>query len=480
MKKPPLILDLDGTLIRNDLTFELFFLCARWNPFLLIYALFKAITDRPSAKRILADRFKDQIDPADLPYQPEVLQLAQRYRNEGHDVELVSGSDETLVKAIAEHHGFAAYRGSEPGTNLTSHNKAAFLIERHADEFLYAGNSTADYVVWRAGQGGYGINAPSKSYQLKRDDGSDVHVEQLKERRSELPALIKSLRMHQWTKNALLFVVPAIQVVNLTQFDIIKLFWAFFCFSLLASATYVLNDLFDLQDDRKHRTKRYRPLASGHLSVPMAVWFVLFAIPTSLALAFLIEPTFGWASVAYFGVTAAYSFRLKRLVVADVFTLAGLFSLRVIAGAYVVGFPPSGWLLTFIGSFFLSLAIGKRFVEIRELGPNTVVAGRGYTSDDAIPMLTAGVAIGTIAVLAMLIYGLSAPITVFQSETVVLVGSAILLAWVLRFWLLAGRGEVSDDPVVYAFKDKTSLVTLSMVTLIFAYDLTGPLWRNLF
>lgn len=480
LKKPALILDLDGTLIRNDLTFELFVLCARWNPFLLIYALFKALGDRPGAKRMLANRFKEQIDPADLPYQDEVLDLAKQYKNDGHDVELVSGSDETLVKAISDHHGFSAYRGTEPGKNLTSHNKAAYLRERHGDDFLYAGNSTADYAVWRAGQGGYGINAPSKSYQLKRDDGSEVEVKLLKARRSELPALIKSLRMHQWAKNALLFVVPAIQVVNLTQFDLIKLFWAFFCFSLLASATYVLNDLFDLQDDRKHRTKRHRPLASGYLSVPMAAWFVLFAIPTSLALAFLIETAFGWASLAYFGVTAAYSFRLKRLAVADVFTLSGLFSLRVIAGAYVVGFPPSGWLLTFIGSFFLSLAIGKRFVEIRALAPNTAVAGRGYTSDDAIPMLTAGVAIGTIAVLAMLIYGLSAPITVFQSETVVLVGSAILLAWVLRFWLLAGRGEVSDDPVVYAFKDKTSLVMLSMVTLIFAYDLTGPLWRNLF
>ncbi len=478
--KPTLVLDLDGTLIRNDLTFELFALCARANPILFVFALFKAMFDRAGAKRLLAARFQRHINPAELPYQPEILDLAARYKSEGHQVELVSGSDEALVSQVARHLDLKFHKGSTPGTNLTAAQKAAFLVQRHGENFVYAGNSKSDYPVWRAGQGGYAINAPSGAFRLKKPDGTPVSVTELVAPQSELPALWRSLRLHQWAKNLLLFIVPAIQIVNLEQMDFVRLSLAFLCFSMLASATYVLNDLFDIQDDRQHRTKRNRPLANGTLSIPIAAWFLLLIIPATIYIAFFITPSFGWVSVTYFIVTAIYSFRLKRIAVADVFTLAGLFSSRVIAGAYVVDFPPSGWLLTFIGSFFLSLAIGKRFVEVRALEPGKAVAGRGYIAGDTIPLLAAGASIGTIAVLAMLIYGLSAPITVFNSETVVLVGSALLLAWVLRFWLLAGRGEITDDPVEYAVKDKTSLTLLAAISLIFAYDLTGPLWQNLF
>ncbi|MEM7328516.1 MAG: UbiA family prenyltransferase [Pseudomonadota bacterium] len=480
MTKPTLILDLDGTLIRNDLTFELFVLCARSNPFLFVYAVLRALTDRAAAKRMLAARFHAQIDARHLPYQPETLDLIETAKANGQAIEIVSGSDEELVRAVAEHLGIQVFKGSVPGTNLTAARKAKFLTDRHGSDFIYAGNSRADFAVWRVGQGGYAVNAPAGSFRLKRADGSKVDVEKLAAQRGELIPLLQSMRLHQWAKNLLLFIVPAIQIVNLTQPDFVRLFWGFLCFSLLASATYVLNDLFDIQDDRQHRSKAKRALASGRLSIPTATWFVALAIPAALYLSFLVDQSFGWVALAYFAVTAIYSFRLKRIAVADVFTLAGLFSIRVIAGAYIVDFPPSGWLLTFIGSFFLSLAIGKRFVEIRALTDNQSVAGRGYLASDAVPLLAAGCAIGTIAVLAMLIYGLSAPITVFSSETVVLIGSALLLSWVLRFWLLAGRGEVTDDPVVYAFKDRTSFVILATISLVFAYDLTGPLWQNLF
>ena len=172
--------------------------------------------------------------------------------------------------------------------------------------------------------------------------------------------------------------------------------------------------------------------------------------------------------------------RLKRIAVADVFILAGLFSIRVIAGAYLVGYPPSGWLLTFIGSFFLSLAIGKRYIEVIALDETKKVAGRGYMKSDEVSLLTIGAAVGCASVVALLIYGLSAPITVFDSEVVVLIGAFLLLSWVLRFWLLAGRGLINDDPVEFAIKDKTSLGILGAISLIFAYDLTAPIWQNQF
>jgi 4-hydroxybenzoate polyprenyltransferase len=406
--KPVLVLDLDGTLIRNDLTFELFVLCARWNPVLLFYVLFVALRDRAKAKHLLAQRYGRHIDVARLPYEPKVLDLIETHRRDGHEIALVSGSEESLVKSIAQHLKIGAFKGSTPGTNLTSDRKAAYLKKAYGDNFLYAGNSTADFSVWRAGKGGFGVNAPNKAFQLKTADGAVVPVEKLLDRQNEWLALFRGLRVHQWAKNSLLFVVPMIQITNLDLSDCVSLLWAFLFFSLLASATYILNDLFDIQDDRQHHSKRNRPLASGQLSVPLAVWFTVLAIPSAVFLSFLISSAFAFALVAYLVVTVLYSFRIKRIAVADVFTLAGLFSIRVIAGGYVVGYPPSGWLLTFIGAFFLSLAIGKRFIEVHALEEATVVAGRGYVSSDAVPLLATGAATGTIAVLALLIYGLSA------------------------------------------------------------------------
>ncbi|MEL7283657.1 MAG: UbiA family prenyltransferase [Pseudomonadota bacterium] len=480
MSKPVLVLDLDGTLIRNDLTFELFVLCARWNPILLIYIVFVALRDRAKAKHLLAGKYGRQIDVARLPFEPKVLELIEEHKRSGHEVALVSGSDESLVKSIAQHLSINAYKGSSPGTNLTSDRKAAYLTQTYGQNFLYVGNSTADFSVWRVAKSGFGVNAPNQAYQLKTPEGAIVPVEKLVDRQNEWIALFRGLRVHQWAKNSLLFVVPMIQITNLKSADYLSLFWAFLCFSLLASATYLLNDLFDIQDDRQHHSKRNRPLASGKLSVPLAVWVSALAIPAALFVAFTIGATFASALIAYLIVTVLYSFRIKRIAVADVFTLAGLFSIRVIAGGYVVGYPPSGWLLTFIGAFFLSLAIGKRFIEVHALEEATVVAGRGYVSSDAIPLLATGAATGTIAVLALLIYGLSAPITVFNSETVVLIASALLLSWVLRFWLLAGRGEITADPVEYAIKNRTSLSILGAISLTLMFDLTGPMWQSLF
>lgn len=480
MEKPALVLDLDGTLIRNDLTFEMFALCARWNPVLFMHALFKAMTDRAGAKRLLAARYQSHIEPSELPYQPEILALAELYKNQGHPIELVSGADETLVRSVAEHLHIGFYKGSVPGTNLTAERKAQFLKQRHGENFLYAGNSRSDFAVWRAGLGGYGINAPERSYHLKRDNGSPVQVSRLGPQRREMIALIRSLRLHQWTKNLLIFIVPAIQISHLTSLDMLQLVIGFFCFSALASATYVVNDLFDIQADRRHSRKAKRPLASGALSVPVAIWFTLLFLPSALFVAFQLNQSFGWVCCIYLIGTGIYSLRLKRVAVMDVFVLAGLFAMRVIAGAFIIDYPPSGWLLSFIGTFFLSLAIGKRFVEVLALAPDTGATGRGYQAQDAIPLLAAGTASGVVAVLALLIYGLSAPVTVFNSEIIVLIGSTLLMAWVLRFWLLAGRSQIHDDPVIYALKDKTSLSLLASITLVFAYDLTGPMWQSLY
>lgn len=479
-KEDVLVFDLDGTLIRNDLTHELLVLCARWKPHLLPIALFKFLISKPEAKRYLAEKLHVHYDATSLPYDPDVIALMKAHKAKGVPVEIVSGSDHILVKKVADHLEVDFFKGSEPGNNLTSTRKAAFLRERHGDSFVYVGNSSADYAVWRAARKGYGVNAPSRSYKLKQDDGRDVEVERLVDRRGRLKPLLKAMRLHQWAKNILIFIVPGLVLPTLDTTDFLKLVLAFFCFSLLASATYMLNDLFDMPDDRAHHSKHTRPLASGALSVPLAGLFMAAVIPSTIAVSFLISPAFGITTLVYGIMTCAYSFRLKRLPVLDVFILAALFMIRVIAGANVVGAPPTGWLLTFIGTFFLSLAIGKRYVEVVRTRDKGSVSGRGYVASDEIPLLAMGTAAGFSSVISLLIYGLLSQSQIFHSETTILLGSAILAAWVLRFWMIAGRGELHDDPVIFAVKDKVSLLSLGLIGLIMGMDITRPAWSSLF
>ena len=324
------------------------------------------------------------------------------------------------------------------------------------------------------------MNAPSQSYRLKKADGSIACVEKLSEKHTPIKPLIKAMRPHQWAKNALLFVVPALFLPKLTIHDGANLILAFVCFSLLASATYILNDLFDMPDDREHHSKHKRPLASGLLGVPLAVAFMAIIIPACIVLSFFISTIFGITTAIYGITTISYSFRLKRIPVLDVFILAGLFMIRVIAGANVVGYPPTGWLLTFIGTFFLSLALGKRYVEVMRSRDKGKVSGRGYVIQDEIPLLTAGTSVGFASVIVLLIYGLLSSTVVFNFQLTVLLSAAILATWMLRFWIIAGRGELNDDPVVYAIKDRTSFTYLALIGLLMGFDITRPLWATLF
>ena len=477
---PALVVDLDGTLVRGDLTFEMLALCLRWRPVLFIPVMVQFCFDKAGAKNRLAVQFADKVDLATLPYEPAVMALIEEAQSQDRTVALVSGSDHTLVSRIAARFGIQHVKGTEAGVNLIAEQKSLYLRQAFGDQFEYVGNARADYPVWRAGQGGYGVRAPRRAYCLMRSDGSKVVVTPLGETGRLFASLLSSLRPHQWMKNLLLFIVPAIQIMSVSALDVVALISAFICFSALTSSTYLLNDVLDIPDDRRHKTKAERAIASGRLSIGLAACVALGLLLFSLVCSFLISPVFAAISLLYLAVTLAYSFHLKRVAVLDVFTLAGLFSIRVIAGAYLIGFPPSGWLMTFTGAFFLSLAIGKRYVEVKRHVSTAAVAGRGYVNVDEAPLLIAGTAIGAMSVLALLIYGLSAPVTVFQSEAVVLCGAALLMAWVLRFWLLAGRGEVSDDPVEYAIKDRTSVLLLTFTAFIIAGDLTGPMWQSLF
>lgn len=339
MSKSVLVLDLDGTLIRGDITQELLILCARRMPLHLPYAILLLIVNRSKAKRFMSERLHQYIDPALLPYEPAVFDLVEKYRKDGHKIGLVSGTDEILVEKIAGYLGLDFFKGSTPGVNLTAHRKAKFLTDNYGENFIYAGNSKADFAVWKLAEKGYGINAPGKSYRLRRASEVEAEVEQLVKKRGEIRALFTAMHPQRWALSLLIFLVPLFVRDRLAPDDWRLLVAGLIAFSVFSSATYILDDLFDIADDRAHHSKHARPLASGALSIRTALIFLAIAFPLSIAGAFVIAPLFGIVTIAYgLLVTAALS-RLKRVPVLNIVLFASLFVMPVLGGAAIAGAP---------------------------------------------------------------------------------------------------------------------------------------------
>ena len=414
-------------------------------------------------------------------YEEAAVSLIEAHAARGGRAWLVSGSDEALVSRIAAHLGlFEFSKGSTPGENLTSSRKAGFLQRELPGGFAYAGNSRQDLAVWNVASAGYGFRAPPASYRIRNGVSGAAKVKEVVAHKAPLGALRKAMRLHQWAKNILVFVVPGLVLSDLTGLDLLRLVAGFIFFGLMASGTYILNDLFDIPDDRRHATKRFRQIADGRLEVPFAVAAMAVMVVTSLLGSFLLDPAFGAVVSLYACVTVAYSFFLKRLPIIDVFVLAGLFTVRVWGGGELVGHPPTAWFAMFIGLVFLSLALAKRYVEISKSGAGRKISGRGYQAEDGPVVLAFGAATASAAILALAVYGLLAPNRLIDNPPVMMAVACIVGAWFMRIWLVAGRGELHDDPVMFAVRDKVSLACLLVVAAVLAAESTRPIWSQWF
>ncbi|HYE14221.1 MAG TPA: UbiA family prenyltransferase [Pyrinomonadaceae bacterium] len=282
-----------------------------------------------------------------------------------------------------------------------------------------------------------------------------------------LGAALAALRAHQWIKNLLVF-VPLIMAHRV--FDAAALAhagYAFAAWCLCASAVYVTNDLLDAEADRSHPYKKRRPLASGRLSARAALVLIPALLVPGLAVALLLLPALFALSLAlYLALTTAYSLSLKRVAIVDVMVLAGLYTLRVVSGGLATGIEVSPWLLAFSMFLFLSLAFVKRYTELREHGGEG--SRRGYARDDMALLKSFGTASGYLSVLVLALYiNNSREVTVLYRRpgALWLVGPC-LLYWVTRVWLLADRGRLHDDPVVFTVKDPASYVVGAAVALL--------------
>jgi 4-hydroxybenzoate polyprenyltransferase len=457
--QPPLVIDLDGTLIYSDLLWEalLLFLKQRfWQAWRL-----------PGWLLLGKAGFKDKlaahvaIDPAALPYDQRLLGHIRDERARGRTIVLATGSQRAYAEAIAAHlQLFDLVLATEGGVNLTAHNKAATLAQHYgARGYDYVGNASVDVPVWHGSREAYSVSR--RPFRLA--DGRQTQPLGGR-RRHPLAALLRAMRPRQWLKNMLVFLpMLAGHVLNLST--LLQSLLAFTAFSLCASSAYLLNDALDAADDRQHPTKCRRPIAAGSLPLSLALGASALLAATALLLCLADG---GWllpVVLIYFLSTLSYSFVLKRLLMVDIVTLALLYTVRILGGGAATGITPSFWLLAFSFFIFLSLAMLKRYSELFNLKRQgkEKTSGRGYTTADKGPIGTMGVNAGFLSVLIFMLYMNSERVLALYPHPAYLMGIVPLLVfWLGRLWMLGYRGQVHEDPVLFVSKDRLSLLVIAL------------------
>lgn len=469
----PLCVDLDGTLVRTDMLHETLLLLAKGSPAALAALPGWLARGKAGFKHLIAERVT--IDAAGLPYRADVLSLIEQARAEGRPVVLATASPTRVATAIAEHLGlFDLVLSSDEGTNLSAAAKADLLAARFGERgFDYVGNDRADLPVFARARRAFLVS--SRGGLRKAAARSHEAVSFLDDPGGGLRVWAKALRVHQWLKNLLVFVplVAAHQAGDpaLLAAAII----AFLAFSLCASSVYLLNDLLDLPSDRLHPRKRKRPFASGTLPVKAGVVAAPLLLGLSLALTLTLPGRFLLALGFYYALTIAYSFWLKKQVIVDVMLLAGLYTLRIIAGAAATGIKPSFWLLALSMFVFLSLAMVKRYSELRIAATSpSPLAGRGYLPDDLPVVLALGSSSGMVSVLILALYTQAEIVPeMYPAPEWLWLLPPLMLYWTARLWMKARRGEVDDDPVVFAAKDWQSLTVVALMGAAFLLAMSG-------
>lgn len=459
--------DLDGTLIAGDLFWEAVLRLVLTRPWSLVQLPLWLLKGRAYLKRQVASRVP--LDPGTLSYRTELIEQLTLAREQGHHLVLATGSDELYARQVSEHLGiFAELFASDGRTNLTGSRKAARLrAEYGAGEFSYVGNDWVDLPVWAAARVGTIVAGPARLADRLRSLGRLEQVLGTAPRRSR--AMWRALRPYQWIKNVLLF-VPLITSHRLLEWPLVgRALLAFAAFSFCASGIYVLNDLVDIHSDRQHPEKRRRPFAAGELSVPTGLLMFASLLAAGLTVGLAVGSAWFLAVMGiYVLVTTAYSARLKREPVADVFVLAGLYVLRVVAGGVATGIVLSTWLLAFALFVFLSLAYLKRFIELT--ANDGRMPGRGYVAEDRLWLQSVGTCAGYLAVLVLALYVTSADVMLlYRSPQLLWLLCPVMLFWVTRTWFRAGRGRTHHDPVMEALKDPVSYgcaITAGAILLI--------------
>lgn len=465
----PLCVDLDGTLIKSDLLIEGVLLLLRRNVLYLFLIPLWLLKGRAGFKAEIARRVS--IDPALLPYSRRLIAFLSAEKARGRMLVLATASHVTFASRVADHLGFFdEVLASDDETNLSGTAKLARIRELLGDTpFDYAGNDHKDLAIFREAAGALLVNpAPGVRGRAVRD-GCSI-VAEFDEQPRRLRDYLKAMRLHQWLKNGLIALPLLLSHKFIDLAALQQTFLAFLAFGLCASSVYVLNDLLDLADDRRHPDKRHRPFASGAIPIPDGFAMASLLLAAAGLLTLLLPFQFAVVLVAYYAMTLGYSFFFKRTLLFDVIVLAALYTSRIVAGSAALDIPRSPWLLAFSVFVFFSLALVKRYVELGQVKDVTMELSeraRGYRQVDRETLAQFGIASGLMSVLVLALYIDSDRVReLYAYPEVIWLLCPLMLYLITRIWVLARRDEMSADPVLFAIRDWRSQVVVGIGAIL--------------
>jgi 4-hydroxybenzoate polyprenyltransferase len=462
----PLCVDLDGTLTPVDTLHESVLSLVRHAPMAVFALPLWLLRGKAKMKREVASRAK--FDAMHVPLNPALLDWLKAERASGRRIVLATAADSNIAQQVASRVGlFDEVIASDGIANLSAETKRAALVERFGERgFDYVGNERADERVWRSARKAIVVGTNGQADRARRIADVD----------RVFPAMpagplvwLKAIRLHQWVKNALIFLPPMLAHKILDPAILLKSVLAFIAFGFCASSVYLINDLLDLSADRQHPRKRKRAFAAGTLSAQSGAAAAAALLAGSVLVSMLVGWRFAGVLLGYYILTWTYSLRLKRAAVVDVMTLAGLYTIRIIAGAAATAIPLSFWLLAFSVFIFLSLGFVKRYTELDDArkADKMTTHGRGYRATDLPLLMNLGVTAGYCTVVVMALYiNSSDSQALYRHNKPLWLVCPLLLYWISRVWLLTTRGQMPDDPVVFALKDRISLLVLGLLGLI--------------
>lgn len=465
----PLCIDMDGSLLLTDTLWEACLRLVARNPLYLLLMPFWLFGGKAAFKHKISQRVTLAYDA--LPVNQRLLDYIKEQKAGGREIVLITAADQKIANGVADQlNVFDRIYASDGQLNLSGQRKAEKLTEVFGKQaFVYAGNAAIDLAIWQAAAAAITVNAPAQLVNQVRS--SYTHEADFPaEHRDTIKYVLRAFRPHQWVKNLLLF-VPLVLSHKLEPQLILNSLLAFIAFCLTASAIYIVNDLFDLEADRRHTSKRNRPFASGALPIIYGIVLSTALIILAALITTNINLNFALVLLAYLLLTTIYTIYLKHIVLVDVLTLTSLYTVRILAGAAAVSVPVSYWLLAFSIFIFMSLGLTKRYIELQKLLESSDLEqkARDYTIHDLPVVLLFGVCSGFIGVMVLVLYinDLHASKLYSQPTWLWIVGMAILY-WINRIWLLTHRGELNEDPVLFAIRDQASYVT-ALVILISMY-----------
>lgn len=452
----PLYVDLEGALLRTSVLLETLLAAIRLRPYILFLLPLWALRGGNHLRQKLADIARPTVE--NIPCHTGLLEYLKNQHAAGRKIVLVT-RDQRFAADLAAQTGLPDAILALDTAAAADPARARRIASDAGGAFAYASRQGRDPSTWQAAQSGVVIDAGPLA-------GRPARVEQIfPPVPIRVRSYLKAVRVYQWLKNVLIFVPMLTSHLWVGSDAWVKAINAFVALSLCASSIYILNDLFDLASDRKHPRKRNRPFASGAVPISHGLVLAPLLLAAGLVAAALGGTNLLLITVAYVFITTLYSLFLKTFVLADVITLAGLYTIRVIAGAIAIKVVVSFWLLAFSMSLFVSLALIKRCAELMVLGSMNFSksSGRDYRVEDLPVLQSMGVASGFAAVLVLALY-INDPdtLSVYAHPQLLWLVCCTMLYWITRMWIKTTRREMHDDPLLYAIRDWNSLVVLAI------------------